>query len=275
MIPGINPLSTRVAFTLIEVMIATAVLAVGITAALSAVFNNNNFRKSLDENVMADLVLRQMAARLKTTPMSRLGHVYVTPSNQAEGWTLHLRATASTFVPAATLSAPALAQPYSGTYAPPFRPLVQQELIDAGILRESVGLDSLAVYVEYYNLSAETGLQNVSGVLVPVENGLIKRYAELQVANPSGSPRLLWYTLVGNPLPTTPESPTDAQSNGFILPATYSVANVDQPGTPAQVRGAFNHGMAIRILISWRPDEVLNSSATYRRWRETVIVKLD
>jgi len=165
----INPPPTRVAFTLIEVIIATAVLAVGITAALSAVFNNNNFRKSLDENVMADLVLRQMAARLKSTPMSQLGHAYATPTNQAEGWTLHLRATASTSVAAATSSAPALAQPYSGSHAPPYRPLVQQELIDAGILRESVGLDSLAVYVEYYNLSTETGLQNVGGALVPIK----------------------------------------------------------------------------------------------------------
>ena len=60
----------RCAFTLLEVMIATIILAVGISAALGTILNNNNFRRSLDENSMADLIVRQMAARLKTTPIN-------------------------------------------------------------------------------------------------------------------------------------------------------------------------------------------------------------
>jgi len=276
----------RGAFTLLEVMIATLILAIGMTAALNAILNNNNFRRSLDENAMADLVLRQMAARLKATNIAELGNVYehvVDPTTSvAQGWTLHLRATASTNVLAATASAAALAQPYSSstTYNSPFRPLTQQDLIDAGIVREPVPIDSLSLYVEYYNLSTITGLQNVAGALVPVENGLIKRFNDLQDATPSGIPRQLWYTLVGDPDPShrTPAatlSPSDSEADNLIMPATFSLANVDQPGTPEQVRGAFNHGLVIRLLVSWRPGEITDPASTIRTWRETVIVKRD
>ena len=281
----------RCAFTLLEVMIATIILAVGISAALGTILNNNNFRRSLDENSMADLIVRQMAARLKTTPINQLGIVYPQPDKadptdatkiKARGWTLHLRATASANVPAATTSALALAQPYSATaaYAAPFRPLTQQDLIDAGIMREPVPIDSMSLYIEYYNLSTITGLQNVGGSLIPAENGLIKRFNDLQDANPTGVPRQLWYGLVGDPDPThrSPAatlSPTDSEANNLIMPAKFSLANVDAAGTVEQVRGAFNHGLVIRILISWRPGEIADPNSTARRWRETVIVKRD
>ncbi len=286
-----RPLPGRQAFTLLEVMIATLILAIGMTAAVNAIHNNNNFRRNLDENAMADLVLRQMAARLKTTNISLLGHVYdydpdPAPNSStphvAQAWTLHLRATASGSVPVAVASAAALSQPFlsSTTYNGPFRPLTQQDLIAAGIVREPVPVDSLALYVEYYNLSTITGLQNVAGALVPVENGLIKRFNDLQEATPNGIPRQLWYTLVGDPDPShrTPAatlSPSDSEANNLIMPATFSLANVDLSGTPEQVRGAFNHGLVIRILVSWRPGEITNPASTIRTWRETVIVKRD
>ena len=273
----------RCAFTLLEVMIATAILAVGISAAMGTIFNNNNFRRSLDENSIADLILRQMAARLKTVPINQLGTVYPQPDKtyptnaaltKARGWTLHLRATSSTNVPAASTSAPALAQPYSATttYAAPFPPLIQQDLIDAGIIRESVPIDSMSLYVEYYNLSTITGLQNVGGSLIPVENGLIKRFSDIQDANPTSTPRQLWQTLVGTP---GVASPSDSEANNIIMPSTFSLANVDASGTTEQIRGAFNHGLVIRILISWRPGEITDPSSPVRRWRETIIVKRD
>ena len=150
------------AFTLLEVMIATMILAIGITAAMSAIFNNNNFRRSLDESSMADLVLRQMSSRLKTTNLGTLGTVYMSPSGTPQSWTLHLRATASTNIPVAATTNAALSSPYTG----PFQPLTQQDLIDAGIMREPVPIDNMSVYVEYYNLSTITGLQNVAGSLI-------------------------------------------------------------------------------------------------------------
>jgi prepilin-type N-terminal cleavage/methylation domain-containing protein len=268
------------AFTLLEVMIATMILAVGMSAALNAIYNNNNLRRALDETAMADLVLRQMSSRLKTTNIGDLGHVYESATGGAQGWTLQLRATASTNVPAAVSTAPALSQPYSAstTYNAPFQPLTQQDLVAASILREPVPINEVLLYVEYYNLSTTVGLQNVAGALVPVENGLVKRFNDLQDANPTSEPTQLWYALVGDPdpghrAPAAPLSPTDAQSDNLIMPATFSLANVDQPGTPEQVRGAFNHGLVIRILISWQP--AASTSTTMRQWRETVIVKRD
>lgn len=261
-------------FTILEVMIATMVLAVGISAAIGTIVNNNNYRKSLDESSLADLVLRQMAARLKTTNIANLGHISITPAtatppNQAQGWTLHLRATASTAVPKAVSTAGAL----TASSIPPFRPLTQQDLVDASIIREQVGLSDMAMYVEYYNLNTETGLVNVGGMLVPAENGLIQRYNELQDASPTGSPRQAWHSLVGHAADGV--SPTDVQADNLIMPATFSLADVDQPGTPNQVRGAFNHGLVIRILISWRPGEIMSPTSTIRQWRETLIVKRD
>lgn len=275
-----SPRSHRGAFTLLEVMIATMILAVGMSAALNAIYSNNNFRRSLDETAMADLVLRQMTARLKTANIADLGQVYESATGAAQGWTLHLRATASTNVPAAVVTAPALNQPYSAstTYNAPFRPLTQQDLIAAAVIREPVPLENLALYVEYYNLSTTVGLQNVAGALVPVDNGLVKRFNDLQDANPGSEPMQLWYTLVGDPdeghrTPAAALSPTDAQADNLIMPATFSLANVDQPGTPDQVRGAFNHGLVIRVLVSWQP--VATTSTAMRQWRETVIVKRD
>ena len=133
-----------------------------------------------------------------------------------------------------------------------------------------VAIDNLTLYVEYYNLSTITGLQNISGALVPVENGLIQRYNQLQDANPTGVPRQIWQSLVGDP---TTSPPTDSEVDAIIMPATFSLTNIDQPGTPEQIRGAFNHGFVIRILASWRPSEILNPNSTYLRWRETVLVK--
>jgi prepilin-type N-terminal cleavage/methylation domain-containing protein len=272
----------RRGFTLLEVMIATMILAIGIGAALDAIFNNNSLRRQLDDIAMADLVLRQMAARLKSTNLTDLGHVYSSASGQAQGWTMHLRATGSTNVAAAISTAPALAQPFSSgnAYSPPYRPLTQQDLIDASILRETVPLDSLSMYIEYYNLSTVTGLQNVAGALVPVEEGLLSRFNDLQDANATANSRQLWYGLVGDPDPShrSPQaalSPTDSSAVNLIMPASFTLANIDQPGTPEQIRGAFNHGVVIRILISWRPSGIQSSNSNYRTWRETIIVKRD
>lgn len=270
------------AFTLMEVMVATMILAIGITAALDAILTNNNLRRSLDETAMADLVLRQMSARLKSANLTDLGHVYAGPSSTAQSWTLHLRATASTTVPAASTSATALPTSYAAAsaLAGPFRPLTQADLITADILRENMPLDDLSLFVEYYNLNTVSGLQNVAGSLVPVESGLIRRFNDVQENNPTAAPRQLWYSLVGDPditrrSPAVALSPTDAEADAIIMPSTFSLANVDQPGTPEQIRGAFNHGLVIRILVSWRPGGISSGDSALRSWRETVIVKRD
>jgi type II secretory pathway pseudopilin PulG len=273
----------RVGFTLLEVMIATLILVVGIGAALSTIASSNSFRQSLDEDQMADLILRQMAARLQTTPMTQLGHVYVTPTNQAQGWTLHLRATDAGTIPAATSTASALTQPYSSApsaYVPPFRPLTQADLVDAAILREPLGLGQCELYVEYYNLSTNIGLQNVGGMLVPQYSGLLTRACTLQDGNPTGSPRLQWYSLVGDPVvshrtPAAALSPTDAQAANLIMPGTFDLSTVNAAGTTDQIKDALSHGLAIRILVSWIPMIAPSTNAAMRQWRETTIVKRD
>ncbi len=42
----------RSAFTILEVMVATLILAIGISATLDAIYNNNSLRRNLDENTM-------------------------------------------------------------------------------------------------------------------------------------------------------------------------------------------------------------------------------
>ena len=292
------------AFTLLEVMVATVILAIGMSAALDAIWNNNNFRRNLDETAMADLVLRQMAARLKTTPFLDLGHPYVKNAGGTavvQGWTMHLRATdwklratAEGATPSETATNVVLAavpgatsHPYSsksGTeYAAsttlPYPALTQQNLIDAGILREPVPIQDLSLYVEYYNLSTQIGFKTVAGVgLLPVETGLIKRFNDLQEAVSSTStvtPREIWRKLVGDPGGATAYSPQDFHADNFIMPAIFSLDNVNNAGVPQQVRDALAHGLVIRILASWRPNEITDSSSTVRAWSETLIVRRD
>ena len=300
-------MSQRRAFTLLEVMIATMILAVGMSAALDAIWHNNNFRRNLDETAMAELVLRQMASRLKTTSIFELGHPYEVKNasgtvTSAQGWTMHLRATEWKLRPPTAGATPSVAStnivlaavpgatghPYSsksgGDYAAsttsPYPALTQQNLIDAGILRELLPIQDLSLYVEYYNLSTQTGFKSVSGGLVSVETGLIKRFNNLQevASNDSSStvtPREIWRKLVGDPSGASVSSPRDIEADGFIMPAIFSLNDVNNAGVPQQVRDAFAHGLVIRILASWRPNEITDSSSTARAWSETLVVRRD
>jgi prepilin-type N-terminal cleavage/methylation domain-containing protein len=311
-----QPSSQRRAFTLLEVMIATMILAVGMSAALDAIWHNNNFRRNLDETAMAELVLRQMASRLKTTSIFELGHPYEVKNasgtvTSVQGWTMHLRATDWTLRPPTAGATPSVAStnivlaavpgatghPYSsksgGDYAAsttsPYPALTQQNLIDAGILRELLPIQDLSLYVEYYNLSTQIGFKTLTIVkdgeivpvgIVPVEIGLIKRFNNLQqvASNDSTStvtPREIWRNLVGDPGGVTALSPQDFDANGFIMPAIFSLNDVNNAGVPQQVRDAFAHGLVIRILASWRPNEITDSSSTARAWSETLVVRRD
>ncbi len=296
--PSSQPMSQRRAFTLLEVMIATVILAVGMSAALDAIWNNNNFRRNLDETAMADLVLRQMAARLKTVPLSELGHPYqsIDASGAAvvQGWTMHLRATDwKGATPSAPATNPMLAAVAGSTYGystqdagknyvasvtKPYPALTQKDLVDAGIIREPVPVQDMSLYVEYYNLNTLVGFDSVVGRgLVPVETGLIKQFNKLQeVASNSetstATPRQLWYTLVGDPLQKG-LSPTDIIADSIIMPPVFSLNNVNAAGVSQQVRDALSHGLVIRILISWRPSEIADANSTARAWSETLIVR--
>ncbi len=305
--PRSQPANQRRAFTLLEVMIATMILAIGMTAAFDAMWSNNNFRRNLDETAMADLVLRQVAARLKTTPFTDLGHPYEVKNasgtvTAAQGWTMHLRATdwklrataegetpsvAATNVVLAAV--PGATYPYSsksGTeYAAsttlPYPALTQQNLIDAGILRELVPVQDLSLYVEYYNLSTQTGFQSIAGVgLLPIETGLVKRFTNLQQVesnkiNSRVTAREIWLKLVGDPGSSPAAPPQDVEAHGFIMPAIFSLNDVNGAGVPQQVRDAVVHGLVIRILVSWRPHEVADSNSTVRAWSEALIVRRD
>jgi hypothetical protein len=287
-------------------MVATVILAIGMSAALDAIWQNNNFRRNLDETAMADLVLRQMASRLKTASIFELGHPYEVKSasgtvTSVQGWTMHLRATdwnsrpptggatsssASTnivlaAVPGAT-GYPYLSKSgddYAASTVLPYPALTQKDLIDAGILRELLPIQDLSLYVEYYNLSTQTGFRSVPDVgLVPVETGLVKRFNKLQevASNDSTStvtPREIWHNLVGNPSGATASSPSDVETNSFIMPAIFSLNNASKAGVRQQIRDAFAHGLVIRILASWRPNEIVDPSSTVRAWSETLIVR--
>ena len=264
--------SQRRAFTMLEVMVATLILAIGISAALDAIFNNNNLRRSLDERTMADLVLRQMTAQIKSASIDSLGLPASLDSlgNPIPNWAQHRRVTSVPGVPAATLG---------GT----LKPLTQDDLIIAGILREKILLDEMSVYVEYYNLMTNTGLVPArSGLgLVQGENGLLKLFNNLQRDRPTASPLTLWYSIVGDPdtsrntgnVASPPSPPTEPRAQELIMPAAFDISRVNAPGTPEQVLGAFNHGLVIRVLVSWRPGEMVSTQSPYRMWRETLIVK--
>lgn len=276
-------------FTLMEVMIAGLILAVGIVAAMGTIAQNNSFRKSLDENAVAGLVLQQMKTRLQNTPLGTLGHIYTTtatdtPPNQDQGWTLHLRATDAINVTPPAVSvvkADILNLPVDRINRPsgPFRPLTQQDLLDAKILNTVVGLKDLSVFIEYYNLRLTVGL--TPGTMMPIQTGLVHEYVNqqdsLQGATPNASAIMLWKNLVGdpnynllNPSNPTPDLTTYSTMKSLILPAIFDTS-VTNPSK--QLLAARDNGVVIRILISWTPHEVATVPNPPRRWQETLLVK--
>lgn len=135
--PRSNP--RRQAFSMIEVMVAVAVLATVMTILASNLYTLNNARTTMKERAVAQEVGRLMSERIQSENFNRLG-----TSDASMAWSLHRRLT-----------------PWPGNSTPANPPMTEDglpenNLITQGLLQQRSGVRDLRVYLEYYRNTALT-----------------------------------------------------------------------------------------------------------------------
>ncbi len=128
--------SGRRAFSMIEVMVAVAVLATVMTILASNLYTLNNVRATMKERAVAQEIARLMSERIQSEVFSNLG-----TGNTNMGWSWHRRLT-----PAPGSTNPT--NPLTETAANP-----SDNLIAQGLLQQPSEIAGLSVFLEYYRQS--------------------------------------------------------------------------------------------------------------------------
>lgn len=124
----------RWAFSMIEVMVAVAILATVMTILASNLYTLNNVRINMKERAVAREIARLMSERIQSENFSQLG-----TSNTTLGWSWHRRLTP---IPG---SAVAVNPPLTEDAALP-----ENNLINQGLLQQRSEIRDLSVFLEYY-----------------------------------------------------------------------------------------------------------------------------
>lgn len=124
----------RWAFSMIEVMVAVAILATVMTILASNLYTLNNARINMKERAVAREIARLMSERIQSENFAQLG-----TSNTTLGWSWHRRLT-----PRPGLGA-AVNPPLTEDAALP-----ENNLINQGLLQQRSEIRNLSVYLEYY-----------------------------------------------------------------------------------------------------------------------------
>ncbi len=208
-------LNRHAGFSILEVMIAIAILTTALAAIIGVIYTLHQSRTALDEEIKAQAIAQIMVERLQGARWDDLGKDVAEYPNR-NAWSWHRRATNQ------------LAY-VSATGAPVVPPMTERaardvdDLIKLGILTEPSGMNDLRVYLEYYQMS------------------LIDSINETLLSASTKNSRQVWLEAVGNPqLNVSPSGPTATDRNVF-LPEDPSEINI------GQVDGA----IMMRVIISW------------------------
>lgn len=173
---------TRVGMSMLEIMIAVAILATALSIMLGTIFTMHQSRASLDEEIKVQAIAQTLVERLQGARWEDLGRDISTyPARNA--WSWHRRATKQ-LVHAAAADFP---RPLRDQAA-----IKEHDLIATGVLNELSGIPGLQVYLEYYQMA----------VMDQVSQSLRD--------NPKLDPRRVWTNLVGNPQAGTGPISSDA-----------------------------------------------------------------
>lgn len=123
----------RGAFSMLEVMIAFAVLATVMTILASNLYTLSHVRTAMKERAVAQEIARLVSERIQSQVFSSLG-----TGGSDMGWSWHRRLTPAPGSTAAT-------NPLTETAANS-----ADNLIGQGLLQEPSGVPGLAVFMEYY-----------------------------------------------------------------------------------------------------------------------------
>lgn len=210
----------RQGFSILEVMIAVAILATALAAAGGAMYTMHISRASLDEEVKVQGLAQAMAERLQGADWDSLGKT-------AHPWSWHRRATRQ------------LVHDSIGAPMDEITTNKANNLVDLGIVPtrtdekgnqiRGLGVRGLQVYLEYYQIR------------------LIDTLAAAMAADPTADPRQIWLKEVGNPTLLVPTSPAGAGANDSAIfltedPADFDLSKID----PAVI---------MRVIIRWESSD--------------------
>jgi prepilin-type N-terminal cleavage/methylation domain-containing protein len=217
--------AARHGFTLVEIMIATAVMAVALFAAAGNLLSLSQAHAAQREDAAVQILANQLIERIMGATFAQLGQAI--PANiQADqnAWSWQRRATplpAAVAIAYGQVSAPNVAltapiNPPLGEYGtdPMY---ATADLVQLGIEGQLSGISNLRVYLEYYSMNILNDMQ---------------AWQQAAIASPSSATatmqRTSWMTEVGNvfltdptqiPIPIVP-----APAAGAFPPLVTSIA---------------------------------------------------
>jgi len=222
----------RVGFSLLEVMIAIAILATALSVAIGTIYTLHQGRAALDEELKAQAIAQVMVERLQGASWDSLGK-YIDDVPGHNAWSWHRRATKQlVFLPSMD---PNVTPPMQEKALRP-----DDDLIALGILSAPSGVRNLKVYLEYYQIK------------------LVESVNERMIADATLDARRIWWDAVGDPIQgktPTNDLGTDVE---IYLPEDPNVFNL------RNLRSV-NDPVLMRILINWE------SSVGGTRWHEVVV----
>jgi len=263
----------RRGFSLLEVVIAMAIMSVALFAAAGNIMSLNQAHAAQREEAAVQVIANQIIERIMGATFAQLGQS-IAPTIQADqnAWSWQRRAT-----PLPAAAAIAFGQVTGGiAWTTPVNPpmaeygsaaqYATQDLVQLGIEGSQSGISNLRVYVEYYSMN--------------IMNDLLA-YQIAAIASPAAAmtQRTAWMAEVGNIYATDPTTSTPTFPTSCI-PTPYLGANIFFPesatGTlstqinllqPAVPTTSQNDAVLVRVLVFWV------SQAKGERWHEVWVVR--
>jgi prepilin-type N-terminal cleavage/methylation domain-containing protein len=230
----------RIGFSLLEVMIAIAILASALSVAIGTIFTLHQGRAALEEELKAQAIAQIMVERLQGASWDSLGkHMDAIPGHNA--WSWHRRATRQlVFTPT-----------MDPTVTPPMREKAsrpEDDLIALGILSSPSGVKNLNVYLEYYQMRL---VERVNELMAAADRAEDTEEVKAKRRNPG----LIWREAVGDPIQGKAPTADLSTDDKIYLPEDPNVLNL------STVKSA----VLMRVLISWE------SAVGGIRWHEVVV----
>ncbi len=241
---------TRGAFSLLEIMIAMALLATAMVAVLSNVYSLNAAQIAGREEAKIQILANQMIERVMGANFVSMGQaISATIQADQNAWSWHRRATCA-----------------PGTTAPVNLPLAEnipatdptyatRDLVALGLEDKPSGIKDLRIYLEYYSMNIMTDLANA--------------------ANAGQDPRATWKAEVGDVTktdpttspPTVPATASPTTASAIFPPENSSGVGAIDLGNIKSNTTSQNDAVLVRIVVFW------TANAGGPRWHEVAIVR--
>jgi len=202
----------RWAFSMIEVMVAVAILATALSIMLGTIYTMHQSRAAIDEEIKVQAIAQNLVERMQGARWDDLGKD-VPGYTGHNAWSWHRRATRQLAISPTMINGP-MQDDAASDY---------DDLTKLGLLTERSGVPGLRVYLEYYQMK------------------VMDVVATRMTDSPTLEPRKVWVALVGDPVQGT--APTDASNTDtqVYLPEALGTLNLS----------GLEPAVIVRVLVSW------------------------